>query len=82
VNRTLHAPETLYEYSLLIGNRWMYNVGMRGITFDIFCGLGIGFRNYKQKWESTPEKDAIFEKVNKNRVTLPVRLGASIGYAF
>ncbi len=82
VNRTLHAPETLYEYSLLLGNRWMYNPGKRGITFDIFCGLGIGYRNYTQRWESSPEKDELFKDVKKNKVTFPIRLGASIGYAF
>jgi antitoxin component YwqK of YwqJK toxin-antitoxin module len=82
VGRTLHAPETLYEYSVLAGNRWMYNPGQRGITFDIFGGLGIGYRNYRQKWKSSPDLDVIFEDVKKSKLTIPIRIGASIGYAF
>jgi hypothetical protein len=82
VGRTLHAPQTLYEYSLLIGNRWMQNPGQRGLSIDIFGGLGIGYRNYKQKWESNPDLDAVFEDVKKRKLTIPIRLGVSIGYAF
>ena len=50
----IDAVENKFEYSILFGNRWMKTYGekyinednRRGITFDIFVGLGIGYRNF------------------------------------
>lgn len=80
--RTLRAPETLYEYSMLVGNRWMRNPGLGGFTVDIFGGIGIGYRNYQQKWHGNAQWDRIFDDTKKNKFVVPLRLGASIGYAF
>jgi hypothetical protein len=60
----------------------MHSPVHRGFTIDVFGGLGIGYRNYRQKWETNPDFDAVFEKIRKNKLTIPVRLGISIGYAF
>lgn len=80
--KTFGAKETLYEYSVLLGNRWMPNPNHRGITLDLFAGLGIGYRSYTQPWKNKPNVDAIYNDVRKNKVAVPIRIGFSIGYAF
>ncbi len=80
--RTIQADATLYEYSVLIGDRWMAFPGKRGFTVDGFLGLGIGYRHYRKGWNNRPDWDAIFDDVPKNRISIPVRVGLNIGYVF
>jgi uncharacterized protein len=87
--RTITVDENKVEYSLLIGNRWMKFFGERwmseesktGITIDVFGGLGIGYRYFKQ--DTFIENDyQVFDTLNRRRLTLPVRLGITLGYVF
>ncbi len=80
--QTIQADETRYEYSLLVGNRWMQDPGSRGITFDIFGGVGIGYRRYRPQWENNPGWDKLFKDVRKSHISVPIRLGFTLGYAF
>ncbi len=80
--QTIQADETRYEYSVLAGNRWMRDSGNRGFTFDIFGGLGIGYRRYRSQWENNPGWEKIFRDIRKSPLSVPIRLGVSFGYAF
>lgn len=85
---TIKAKETKFEYSLMIGNRWMTLYGERwrrnsvGITIDAFMGLGIGYRHYQEKFPAKAEYQEIFKSVNQSKFALSPRLGINIGFVF
>ena len=79
---SIDAKENRYEYTVIVGNRMMKFAGKPGLTLDFFAGLGLGYRDY---WEKFPPEDAfkeIFDDVRKPRLSVPFRLGINIGYAF
>jgi uncharacterized protein len=87
--RTITVDENKIEYSLLIGNRWMKFFGERwmseesktGVTIDVFGGVGVGYRYFKQ--DTFVKNDYhVFDALNRRRLTLPIRLGITIGYVF
>ncbi len=78
----LGANEKKYEYSLLMGNRWMPYAGGHGFTFDIFGGIGAGYRTYTEDFPYNPSYELIFERINKHNFVLSPRLGVTLGYAF
>jgi uncharacterized protein len=88
VPRILTAKETKFEYSVLIGNRWMTLYGERwrrnsvGVTIDTFMGLGIGYRFYQEQFPATPEYQDIFKGVNQSKFAFSPRLGINIGFIF
>ncbi|MCG8321399.1 MAG: membrane-binding protein [Cytophagales bacterium] len=79
---SIDAKENRYEYSVIVGNRMMKFAGKPGLTLDIFAGIGLGYRDY---WEKFPPEDSfkeIFSDVRKPRLSIPVRLGINLGYTF
>ncbi len=80
--RTLQADENLYEYSIMVGDRWMADPGGQGFTLEGFLGVGVGYRHYRQRWADNSRYDSLFDDVRKARVSVPLRLGLSIGYVF
>ena len=73
-----------YEYSVILGNRITRDAGDQGFSLDIFIGLGVGYRHlegggYDGQSYWMKEK---FSKVDKSKLTIPVRAGLSIGYIF
>lgn len=79
---SIDAKENRYEYTVIVGNRMMKFAGKPGVTLDMFAGLGLGYRDY---WEKFPPEDAfkeIFSDVRKPKLSVPFRLGINIGYAF
>jgi antitoxin component YwqK of YwqJK toxin-antitoxin module len=80
--RTLQADEDLLEYSIMVGDRWMPDPGAQGLTIEGFLGIGFGYRYYRQRWTDSPPYDSLFGDVRKGRISVPLRLGLSIGYVF
>jgi antitoxin component YwqK of YwqJK toxin-antitoxin module len=80
--RTLQADENLYEYSIMVGDRWIADPGGQGFTLEGFLGIGMGYRHYRQRWNDNSRYDSLFDDARKGRVSVPLRLGLSIGYVF
>ncbi|WMJ74500.1 toxin-antitoxin system YwqK family antitoxin [Cytophagaceae bacterium ABcell3] len=78
----LNARETLYEYSFIVGNRLMQDYRKDGFTIDVFAGIGIGYRHLSRNY---PQEDLYTNSMNRvrsSRITIPIRLGLSVGYSF
>lgn len=81
--------EQRVEYSLLLGARWMKFFGEKwvndeqktGITIDIYGGLGVGYRFFKQDPHEAEVKK-IFDEVGTKKRTIPIRFGVTVGYVF
>ncbi len=79
--KELGAAEQLYEYSFLIGNRLMRDAHNFGYSFDIFVGIGVGYRIVNRHYEADKTLDGKFAKLNFSNVSVPVRVGVNFGYA-
>jgi hypothetical protein len=78
----IDAKENLYEYSIIVGNRMMKYAGRTGITLDIYGGVGLGYRNYFERFPPESQFVEIFDDVRKPKLSIPFRLGINLGYAF
>lgn len=83
-----NLTETSYGYSLLLGNRWMKDVGNSGLTVDLFVGIGIGRRSYSKDYQPgtlssilNDRLDPYFDPIIKSEVHFPIVFGCNIGYA-
>jgi uncharacterized protein len=76
------SSEGKVEYSVIIGDRFIRDAGKPGITLDIFVGLGLGYRFYKENFKEADTFSPYFKRVSKSPITFPIRLGFDIGYAF
>lgn len=72
------AEEHKAEFSLLLGRRFFTEVGHSSITFDVWAGMGVGYRWF----DRNAEAQAHFISLPKKPLTLPARLGIMIGYLF
>ena len=87
---TESATENLYEYSFIVGNRWMrlfgetWNVQSKqsGITIDFFIGIGIGYRDFQKNYMDNPVNNEIFDEIRQKKFAISPRLGVNIGYVF
>ncbi len=79
---TLDAKENKYEYALIVGNRMMKYAGKPGLTVDMWAGIGLGFRDYSEKFPPEIAFREIFEDVRRPKFAIPFRLGINFGYAF
>ena len=88
--RKIQSYEQLYEYSFMIGNRWMQLFGdwmirekkQNGITLDVFVGMGIGYRKFTKKYDPNPDYDKVFDDVHQGKLSLSPRFGINLGYVF
>lgn len=78
----LQAKERTYELSIIIGDRLLRDARKKGWTIDIYGGVGIGYRDIKRNYQSQPKFDALFLSLKSRHLTVPIRLGISIGYLF
>jgi len=84
------STESLYEYSFLVGNRWMKLYGetwnmkskQSGITIDIFIGIGLGYRDFKKNYSDNPFNDKIFDDLRQSNFSITPRFGVNFGYVF
>ena len=79
---SIRAKEYRYEYGVFIGDRLMKFAGKSGITLDAFVGIGIGYRIYSEKFKPNDIYSSVFEEVKKSKLSMPIRFGLNIGYAF
>ena len=77
----LRLKESRYEVSGLVGNRLLKSSHAPGWTIDAFVGLGLGYRYVSKGYTESPQKDSYFS-VSKSGITVPFRLGVSVGYLF
>ncbi|HEX9650321.1 MAG TPA: membrane-binding protein [Cyclobacteriaceae bacterium] len=80
--QALKIEEKKYEYSILLGTRLVKDLNSKGITADIFVGIGTGFRDYSQDFPSNTATDEVFKDVKLGSVPLSFRLGINFGYIF
>lgn len=85
----LGAEENSFEYAILLGDRIMGKYNMPGYTFDIFVGLGFGYRHFIQDFENTAASEEVFRykdqykiMIGDNKFYVPIRFGFSFGYVF
>ena len=88
----LLAKEQRLSYSWLLGTRLIRNGDMvntrivrdrhaRGLTFDLFGGIGVGYRLRHSRYEPGSLEEEIIEK-DENKAFIPFYFGATVGYAF
>jgi hypothetical protein len=90
VNEAVQTSERLklhefrYAYTLQFGNRILKSTkNKRGLTFDIYVGLGLGYRFVEKDFDtSIKEYEEIFEGVPQTTYLLATRLGFTFGYLF
>ncbi|MDH3709996.1 MAG: membrane-binding protein [Cyclobacteriaceae bacterium] len=81
VNRSvIGADEKRYEYSLLLGYRFLRDAGGTGITIDSFIGLGIGYRDYNRDYPEVEDFEGIFDELDTDELSIPFRFGINIGF--
>ena len=80
---TLNAQENTYEFAMMFGNRMVRNFKHNSLTFEMYVGLGIGYRTFRKNYDISNEYfDSLYNNTSQSPVFLPVRLGFSIGYFF
>jgi len=86
----VNCTEQLYEYSFLLGIRWMklfgqtWNVKSKqsGITIDFFIGVGAGYRDFRKNYEDNLFYDKKFDDLRQGSFAISPRFGVNIGYVF
>lgn len=78
----LNEDASKYEYSFIVGDRITKDPGEKGITLDVFIGVGIGYRKYDALDNVTNGNNQVFDETPKSKFTVPLRVGLSIGYVF
>lgn len=81
-NKLLQSNEKTYEITALFGDRLMQHYNKDGFTFDIFLGIGVGYRSYSKTFQDKEDTEDIFQNIRKDKIYIPVRFGFSFGYAF
>ena len=90
---TLLSKEQSFSYSLLAGTRLMKDADLmqpraakdkvgRGLTFDLFLGVGIGYRVVNPQYEPEPLHDSVMNQIDQSRLHVPFYVGTTIGYVF
>ncbi len=88
----LLAKEQRLSYSLLVGTRLIKDGDLanarivrdrhaRGLTFDLFGGIGVGYRLPHPRYEEQSQEANIIDKELKGPF-VPFYFGATVGYAF
>ncbi|MEM7552026.1 MAG: membrane-binding protein [Bacteroidota bacterium] len=78
---TIQADENRYEYGIFIGDRIMKNASGGGFTIDLWIGGSIGYRNYQRRFEPSPEKEILFNDLNKDNLSIQFNFGLNFGFA-
>jgi antitoxin component YwqK of YwqJK toxin-antitoxin module len=79
-NVQLSASEKRYEYSILIGNRLMGDSHRKGYSFDVFIGIGLGYRMVNRGYSNRKDLDNKFDQLKFQKLSLPLRAGLHVGY--
>ena len=88
----LLAKEQRLSYALLVGTRLIKDGDLvntrivrdrhaRGLTFDLFGGIGVGYRLPHARYEQGSQEASIIDKELRGTF-VPFYFGATVGYAF
>lgn len=81
--KTLNAQENTYEFAMMFGNRLIRTFKQNSLTFEVYVGVGIGYRDFRKNYDVSNEYfDSLFKDTSQNEFFLPIRLGFSVGYFF
>ncbi|MEP1097267.1 MAG: toxin-antitoxin system YwqK family antitoxin [Cyclobacteriaceae bacterium] len=72
--------ESGFSYGILVGSRWMRDVGDSGWTIDVFLGLNVASRSYERD-NSDPIFDNFFDPKIKSSLHFPITFGLNFGFA-
>jgi antitoxin component YwqK of YwqJK toxin-antitoxin module len=79
----LEQIQNRIEYSFLLGDRIMIDQRKKGWTFDVFGGIGIGYRTVSYNWQGSVDKYTnSFTGIYSKSIAVPFRFGFTIGYKF
>ena len=89
---SLLLKEQRLSYSLLLGTRLIKDSDVanarivrdrhaRGLTFDLFGGIGVGYRLLHEQYDQGAIGEGIIEK-KQSKAFVPFYVGATVGYAF
>lgn len=76
----LNANANIYQYTVQIGDRLLKATDKPGFTMDIFVGIGVGIKTYKEQLDGQSKSADLFSPVRKPGFFIPVQLGFSFGY--
>lgn len=80
---TLNAQENTYEFAMMFGNRMVRTFKQNSFTFEMYVGVGIGYRDFRKNYDVSNEYfDSLYNDTSQSEFFLPVRLGFSLGYFF
>jgi antitoxin component YwqK of YwqJK toxin-antitoxin module len=82
IPKVISATEHAHEAILLLGDRFMKKFDKKGFTFDLYLGIGIGYKSVSKNYIPQADYDATFKNILKNGIYVPFRFGVSVGYAF
>lgn len=71
-----------YNYSFQIGDRFVRSTDKPGITFDIYTGLGLGYRILDKDIPANTFTSKVFYGIVKKGVYIPFNFGFNVGYIF
>lgn len=85
----ISAREQRIEYSIIAGIRWFKLFGETwkknrnwGLSLDLYCGIGAGYRSYSENFPNNPLYEDIFRRINKDNLSVVPRLGINAGIVF
>lgn len=79
----VEVNENIYEFNLLLGDRFMRYFDNSGFTLDIYFGIGLGYKSYRRNYIPNTDVDQIFnQSINSDQWQFPFRFGISFGYSF
>ncbi|WP_017732228.1 toxin-antitoxin system YwqK family antitoxin [Nafulsella turpanensis] len=74
--------ELKVEYSVVFGNRITRDAGRKGVTLDVFLGIGAGYRYISKNYAEEELDESVFGNVSQRNFSVPIRFGFNLGYAF
>ncbi len=79
---TLNMTGNSFEYTVQIGDRLLKSYRKSGLAFDVYAGIGVGYRFFSQNWSEKVDYDILFSGIPQESWYLPLRFGFSLGYRF
>jgi uncharacterized protein len=81
--RKLKGKEKLVEYCIIAGDRLVRDARRQGYSFDVFVGLGMGYRFFDRGYPHDKELDKYIVNAGQGvgNFSLAVRLGLNVGFA-
>jgi len=77
VGTIVSAQEQIYEYSVMIGDRWMQGNNRDGVTIDAYVGYSFGIRQFTDGANA----GASFHSLERGKFVSAFRFGLTFGYS-